>query len=218
MTTKTTKLLNKATLVVDKTFQAYTAFPVHRALTKVISERAECVDANYNRFTLNEWMELPVSDSDKYILSGRHRKILLPEIIRFPHLKRKKRGKVAWCRKNLWKRDAYRCQYCGKKPRPDEITVDHVIPRKQGGTSCFENCVLACLKCNLKKGDKTPEQAGMPLIRTTPDGRTIPYDWPIRPSWNPLFSMPKIDVFPKSWTHFLDMNDEELYWYVELEK
>lgn len=212
------KMLNKPTLVLDKAFQAYTAFPVHKALTKVIADRAEFIDENYTRYTLDEWVELPVSDGDKYIQAGRQRKILLPEVIRFPHLKRKLRRNVPWCRKNLWKRDGYRCQYCGKKPRPDEITVDHVVPRKQGGISCFENCVLACLQCNLKKGNKTPEQAGMTLIKTLPNGKIIPYDRPIKPPWSPLFSMPKIDVFPKSWKNFLDMKNDELYWYVELEK
>lgn len=213
----TVKMLNRPTLVLDKTFNAYTAFSAKKALSKVIAERAEFIDENYTRYSRDEWLELPVSDGDKYIQSGRNRKVLLPEVMRFPHLERKKIRKVSWCRKNLFKRDRYRCQFCGCKPRPDESTIDHVVPRKQGGISCFENCVLACLRCNLKKGDRTPEQAGMPLIRIL-YGETIPYHRPTSPKWNPYFSMPKIDVFPASWKNFLDMKNDELYWYVELEE
>jgi 5-methylcytosine-specific restriction endonuclease McrA len=66
-------------------------------------------------------------------------------------------------RKNIIKRDSHRCQYCGRAAAP--MTVDHVIPKKRGGKDEWENLVCACTNCNNKKGDRTPEQAGMILMR-----------------------------------------------------
>lgn len=217
----TTIKMNRPILVLDKAFNAYTALPVHKAFTRVVADRAEFIDELYNRYSLNDWVQLPIPDGEGYIQSGRDKKVRIPEVLRFPHLNRKLRRNVTWCRKNLWKRDHFRCQFCGIKPRQDEITVDHVVPRKQGGISCFENCVLACMKCNLRKGHKTPEQANMPLIRAVSDGdggmKMEHYDRPSKPIWSPLFSMPKIDKFPKSWKNFIRLGDDDLYWYVQLE-
>ena len=55
------------------------------------------------------------------------------------------------------------CQYCGDQPGGEELTIDHVVPRAQGGVSSWTNCVLACIDCNKRKADRTPQQAGMKL-------------------------------------------------------
>jgi 5-methylcytosine-specific restriction endonuclease McrA len=73
------------------------------------------------------------------------------------------RAKVPYSRKNVLIRDRHTCQYCGTK---DDITVDHVVPRSRGGKSSFLNCVASCKECNIhKKQNRTPEEAGMRLIR-----------------------------------------------------
>ncbi|MGO8753162.1 MAG: HNH endonuclease [Thermoguttaceae bacterium] len=72
---------------------------------------------------------------------------------------------VTFSRRNVFKRDHFTCQYCGSQPGTEELTVDHVIPRAQGGVSSWTNCVLACVACNKRKADRTPEQAGMKLRR-----------------------------------------------------
>jgi 5-methylcytosine-specific restriction endonuclease McrA len=88
-------------------------------------------------------------------------------VIRFLRAMRGKRRAVRFSRENVYARDLGRCQYCGGKvPRP-ESTYDHVIPRSQGGHTRWENIVIACLKCNQKKGGRTPQQASMRL-RSTP--------------------------------------------------
>ena len=68
---------------------------------------------------------------------------------------------VTFSRRNIFKRDHYACQYCGAQPGSEELTIDHVVPRAQGGVSSWENCVLACMACNKRKADRTPEQARM---------------------------------------------------------
>lgn len=82
--------------------------------------------------------------------------IRLASYVRFPH------KKVELSRKNIHRRDNYRCQYCGKKIAT--LTIDHVIPKSRGGTDSWDNLVTACISCNNKKGNRTPEEAGMKLI------------------------------------------------------
>jgi 5-methylcytosine-specific restriction endonuclease McrA len=108
---------------------------------------------------------------------------------------------VTFSRRNVFKRDRFRCQYCRKRCESEDLTIDHVVPRSQGGTSCWMNCVLACIECNKRKADRTPEQAAMPL-----------YKQPVQPQWKPVYAArgPRID----SWAKFLS----EAYWNVELEQ
>jgi 5-methylcytosine-specific restriction endonuclease McrA len=68
-------------------------------------------------------------------------------------------------RKNILLRDQYTCQYCGRQLPPSELTLDHVYPRSRGGESAWENLVACCRSCNHEKGNRTPEEARMPLLR-----------------------------------------------------
>jgi 5-methylcytosine-specific restriction endonuclease McrA len=63
-------------------------------------------------------------------------------------------------RQRLYKRDNNECAYCGSKK---ELTIDHIIPKSRGGKNSWSNLITCCLPCNLKKGDKTPDEAKMPL-------------------------------------------------------
>jgi 5-methylcytosine-specific restriction endonuclease McrA len=108
--------------------------------------------------------------------------------IRKPFLDR-----VAFNKKNILRRDGYTCQYCGR--RGERLTVDHIIPRSRGGETTWINVVAACLKCNLKKGNRTVEEASMALIRE-----------PAHPRF--LFSMqfyrhPHAHSFFDSWRKYL---------------
>ena len=70
---------------------------------------------------------------------------------------------VILSRKNILRRDRHRCQYCGKMALP--LTVDHIVPKHFGGKHSWENLVCACIRCNNRKGNKTPDQAGMQLLK-----------------------------------------------------
>lgn len=80
---------------------------------------------------------------------------------------------VAFTRRNVYRRDAFRCLYCGKRPHADHLTIDHVVPRSRGGLSTWENCVTACLACNAQKADRTAREAGLRLLAAP----TVPR-WP----------------------------------------
>ncbi len=99
---------------------------------------------------------------DDAIHSAR-RSMPYPSVIRLNRYIRRPYQTVSLNRKNIVKRDRNRCQYCGKNHQP--MTIDHIIPKSQGGRDTWENLVCACSRCNHKKGDRTPEQAGMKLLR-----------------------------------------------------
>ena len=89
----------------------------------------------------------------------------LPAVVRLRQYLRLRRRPVALTRRNLILRDQATCQYCGDMPIQRELTIDHVIPRSQGGPTTWENVVLACGSCNRRKGARRPAQARMPLAR-----------------------------------------------------
>ncbi len=105
-------------------------------------------------------------------------------------------------RRNIYTRDGSRCQYCGRSFPTRELTLDHVVPRVQGGVNSWTNLVCACVRCNARKGGRTPVQAGMRLVRE-----------PIRPKRNPAITVRLGSGKYDSWKAFMD----EAYWTVELQ-
>ena len=97
------------------------------------------------------------------IVRSQHMEMPLPSIIRLTCYIRVPHKRVELSRRNILKRDGFKCQYCGTVKGP--LTVDHIIPRTKGGKDTWDNLVSACVKCNNKKGDRTPDQANMPLMR-----------------------------------------------------
>lgn len=85
----------------------------------------------------------------------------LPTVIRLRNYIKIPYKEISLSRRNLMHRDNYTCQYCHEKRH--DLTIDHIIPRSRGGTDSWENVVAACLKCNIKKGNRTPKEANMPL-------------------------------------------------------
>ncbi len=78
-------------------------------------------------------------------------------------------AKIKFSRDNVYIRDKYTCQYCGiSTPRKSDLTFDHVVPKSRGGKTNFLNIVTACVPCNTRKADKTPEEAGM-ILKRAPD-------------------------------------------------
>ena len=88
-----------------------------------------------------------------------------------------------------------------RQPGSEELTIDHVVPRAQGGVSSWENCVLACMACNKRKADRTPEQAKMRMRKK-----------PVRPAWKPLYADHSMRM--ESWPKFIS----EAYWNVTLKE
>jgi 5-methylcytosine-specific restriction endonuclease McrA len=79
---------------------------------------------------------------------------------------------VAFTRRNLYRRDGFRCMYCNRRVGGEQLTIDHVVPRSRGGSSSWDNCVTACLACNAQKADRPPREVGLNLRRV-----------PVVPAW-----------------------------------
>jgi 5-methylcytosine-specific restriction endonuclease McrA len=88
-----------------------------------------------------------------------------PSVIRLLSYRHIPQQTRALSRKNILLRDRYICQFCGRKFPAAELTLDHVFPRSRGGRSSWENLVACCYRCNNRKGDRTPEEAGLRLVR-----------------------------------------------------
>ena len=197
----TTALLQRPTLILNRNWQPENVAPVARALVLLWNASARVVDpADYQTYTWEDWSRLCPKDGDRFIQAVRFR-MRVPEVITLTGYDRLPAAAVTFSRRNIFKRDHYTCQYCGAQPGMDELTLDHVVPRAQGGQSRWDNCVLACLACNKRKADRTPEQAKMWLKHT-----------PVQPRWNPRYAAHDLRI--ESWSKFLS----EAYWNVALEK
>jgi hypothetical protein len=111
----------------------------------------------------NEKVEVISSWNDDIIWANG--KIKHPSVLRLKNDIRKIFIRSKFTRKSLIKRDNGTCQYCSKKLIHSQITIDHIVPKSQKGKTSFKNCVVSCYECNSRKGSKTPEQAGMILLK-----------------------------------------------------
>lgn len=194
-------ILTRPTLVLNRLWQPVGVAPVARSLTLVAAQRARIVDpADFQQYDWANWARLIPREDEPFVQAVTFR-LRVPEVIALTEYDRVPVNAVTFSRRNIYKRDRFTCQYCGAQPGTEELTVDHVLPRSRGGTSTWENCVLACWECNARKADRTPAEARMPLAKT-----------PVRPAWKPLYA--RHDVRIASWSKFLS----EAYWSVELEE
>ena len=112
-----------------------------------------------------------IRDSAKTVKSSGGIELKIPAVMRLIKLIRTiYRTGVAFCKKNVFIRDGFRCVYCGTQKL--RLTVDHIIPKSRGGRSNFENCVAACKPCNINKGDRTPSEANM-FLKALPTQPTV---------------------------------------------
>lgn len=138
-------MLNTQVLVLNNSFQPLHVCHARRALVLVMHKKAEVVEYYENFFvrTVSRVFQLPC-------------------VVRLGIFIQPNRRGVSLNRRNILRRDNYRCQYCGSKNEP--LTTDHVIPRSMGGRDAWDNLVTACMKCNNKKGNRTPEKARLRLL------------------------------------------------------
>ncbi|MEZ4296620.1 MAG: HNH endonuclease [Polyangiaceae bacterium] len=97
-----------------------------------------------------------------------------PAVVRLKRTGIGPRRPVKFSRANVFARDGYSCQYCGLRKTARELNYDHVVPRVQGGKTGWENIVTSCYDCNGRKKGRTPEQAGMKLLRAPVRPRYVP--------------------------------------------
>jgi len=127
----------------------------------------------------NEWVSLNINETDKKIKTVKGF-VKIPTVIVLNHYDKIPRQTVKFTQKNLWERDNFTCQYTGKKVTRTNGNIDHIIPRSQGGKTSWENCVIAHKEINAIKADRTPEQAGLKLLKKPSAPRIMPVSFYIR--------------------------------------
>ncbi len=207
--------LNANVLVLNRFYQAIRVVNVRRAFSLLCKEMAEVVHIErdeasgsntWQNLNFADWRELSAlkaefePDEYDWIHTVRFQ-IAVPRIIRLLGYEKLPRQEVKFNRRNIYARDGNRCQYCGKKFPSQELSLDHVIPKSQGGRATWDNIVCCCVSCNVKKGGRTPEQARMHLITR-----------PHKPKRSPVINIRLADERYASWKQFLDT----AYWTVEL--
>lgn len=197
-------VLSDKVLVLNRSWIAINVASVRRALTLVFQNAARIVSPNdYSTYDFDGWVEATqAAKSGKRIRSATF-SIAVPEVIVLTSFNGRFTKEVKFSRRNIFERDANVCQYCGKKFERGELTLDHIVPRSRGGTGTWENIVLACLDCNIRKGDKLPHEARMRLLRK-----------PVKPAWATRVGVKIGRQRKESWERFL----EEAYWDVELKE
>jgi 5-methylcytosine-specific restriction endonuclease McrA len=207
-------VLGANVLVLNRFYQAIRVVNVRRAFSLLCRELAEVVhietdaqgQSRWQNFNFEGWREISQLKAEfepegfDWIHTVRFQ-IAVPRIIRLLGYDKLPRQDVKFNRRNIYARDGNRCQYCGKRMPTTELSLDHIVPRSQGGRSSWENIVCCCVKCNVRKGGRTPDQAHMHLIVK-----------PVKPKRSPVINLRLADERYSSWKQFLDT----AYWTVEL--
>ncbi|MEZ6072990.1 MAG: HNH endonuclease [Pirellulales bacterium] len=196
-------------LVLNRHYMAVHVISFRRALALLFRELAEVIDledGQYNNYDFQSWREISElkaefkQPSQDWIRAVNF-EIQIPRIVRLLGYDRLPKRAVRFNRRNVFARDNNHCQYCGQRFPTSELSLDHVVPRSRGGEATWENIVCACVRCNVRKGGRTPEEAHMKLIHP-----------PVRPKRSPLLAVKLGNPKYTSWKTFLD----NAYWTVDL--
>ena len=163
-------------LFLDADWQPLRVEPWTRAITDLFLGKIEVIEYSRDRTIKGVNMEMP-----------------MPAVVRVLRRFRRDRQAIRFSRLNIYIRDGFTCQYCGKRMDAEDLTFDHVVPRAAGGRTTWDNIVTCCVTCNRRKGDRTPEEIGFRLVRK-----------PRRPAALPSLTLSLgINRAPESWRDYL---------------
>ena len=161
-------------LLLNQNYEPVTVVSAKKAIILLVLQKVELIEKR-DQLVRSQFLALP-----------------LPSVIRLTCYIKVPRKRVELNRANIFRRDDYRCQYCSTRKGP--LTIDHIMPKTRGGVDSWENLVSACVKCNNKKGNRTPAEADFVLLKK-----------PKRPMY--LFFMQYfIGISEEAWKPYLFMN------------
>lgn len=184
--------LQEPVLVLNKVWMPIAVTTAREAVCDLFAGNATAVDPDtYITYTFKDWVERGVFPG-KPVLNSPSVLFEVPEVIVLAEYDKVPTRTIRYSKRHIFKRDRMCCQYCGQQFEICDLTIDHVVPRSQGGETNWENCVTCCEPCNSKKADRTPEQAEMKLKST-----------PVRPDFAMYQHMRELTTRKPSWAVFI---------------
>ena len=164
-------VLDARVLVLNRNYLAIHVINIRRALTLLYRSAAEVLevrDGLYANYDFQGWLEMSElrseeKRSDEDWLRSVNFDLQAPRVVRLVRFDRLPRQSLRFSRRSLFARDGNECQYCGRRFPPQQLSLDHVLPRSRGGDTSWENIVCCCRACNTRKGGRTPREASMTL-------------------------------------------------------
>ncbi len=195
-------MVDRQVLVLNRSWVAVQIATARRAMSLLYQGLARAVHpVDYTLYDFDDWCELSRFVENGLFINTVRLRIRVPEVVILRVFNGFVRQEVRFSRRNIFERDKNTCQYCGRRMPKTDLTLDHVVPRSRGGIDSWNNLVLACMPCNVRKGSRMPDEAHMPLIRR-----------PVKPTWLPQLGMRVPTSQLISWQRFVDT----AYWDVEL--
>jgi 5-methylcytosine-specific restriction endonuclease McrA len=188
-------------LVLNRFYLAVHVMNVRRAfglLYRSLAEVLDVEDGQFANYDFAGWLEISelratVKQPHEDWIHSVNFEIQVPRVIRLLRYDRVPKLSLRFNRRNLFARDGHRCQYCGSTAPAQQLSLDHVVPRSRGGETSWENVVCCCIRCNTRKGGRTPQEARMKLLRN-----------PHRPATSPLLAHKLTNPKYAPWRVFLN--------------
>lgn len=195
-------MLTRRVLVLNRRWQPVNLVGMRRAVTLVFAGQASVIlreaDDNLLELPLDDWIAHSRRNPPRKGLSAATVTLHAPEVLLLANYERPPLQEVRFSRHAILRRDGYRCQYCGGTFGEAELNLDHVVPRDRGGRTTWENIVTACLRCNARKADRLPHQAGMHLAHA-----------PVRPTWRSLTAAGLSEAERAAWHEFWPVEEKK---------
>ena len=187
--------LDRAVLVLNRSWLPVHVTTVRRAICMVYQYIAHVIATDsLQTYRFEDWICLDDPPTSAFITTT-YLPIPAPEVVQLQLYNKIPNHEAPFTRQNLYHRDNFTCQYCARRESSAHMSIDHVLPRSKGGMTNWENCVLACVKCNARKADRTLKESGMHLMKL-----------PRCPRWTPYMNLSHRDRL-MSWRRFTPKGD-----------
>ena len=197
-----TGILDRHVLVLNRNWQPVHTCSVRRSLHLLCIGHAQVVQVDgedrFRTHDIDSWIGYSAESVAGEMIHGARIALRVPKIVVLTIYDRLTRLEVRFSRRNVFLRDKFTCQYCAKVLPETQLNLDHVTPRDKGGRTTWENIVTSCFRCNTRKANKLPHEAGM-----------HPRSKPFAPRWRPLFGLHESGLADESWNHFIQPERSE---------
>lgn len=189
-------VLDRPVLVLNRYWQPVHTCSVRRSLHLLCTGHAQVVqvdgDEMYQSHDFGSWLRISGTVAGGERIHSARISLIVPKVVVLSLYDRLPRLEVKFSRRNVFLRDKFTCQYCARTLPETQLNLDHVTPRDKGGRTTWENIVTSCFRCNTRKANKLPHEAGM-----------HPRSKPFAPRWRPLFGLQEAGLADESWNHFI---------------